>query len=174
MMDLYAHIRDIPDFPKPGILFKDITPLLKSPEAMMAVEEGFLKAFAGEGITAVAGIESRGFIFGIALARRLGVAFLPVRKAGKLPAATISHSYELEYGEDTIQIHEDAADKWDRVLIVDDLLATGGTAEATAALISKLGAEIVGLAFVIELSFLNGRARLAPHRVESLLTYTGE
>jgi len=170
-VDLYAHIRDVPDFPKPGILFKDITPLLKSPEAMLEVEERLLEAFRGAGVTLVAGIESRGFIFGTALARRLGVGFIPVRKAGKLPAATLSHSYALEYGEDTIQVHADAAGSWDRVLIVDDLLATGGTAEATVTLIEKLGAEIAGIAFVVELVFLGGRARLAPHRVESLLTY---
>ena len=173
-MELKNHIRDIPDFPKPGIVFKDITPLLDNPDAMAEVENQLVEAFAGERLTAVAGIESRGFIFGAMLARRLELGFVPIRKEGKLPAARITETYSLEYGEDVVEIHEDAVGKDDRVLIVDDLLATGGTAAASVRLIERAGAEVVGLAFVVELSFLEGRGKLEGHRVVSLLEYGSE
>jgi len=174
MVNLKDFIRNVPDFPKPGIVFRDITPLLASPEAMAAVEDGFVEAFADAPIDAVAGTESRGFIFATALARLLGVAFIPVRKAGKLPAATVSVSYTLEYGEDSLEIHADALGAGDRVLVVDDLLATGGTAAASAELVERIGGTVVGLAFVIELSFLGGRRRLEGRRVVSLVDYESE
>jgi adenine phosphoribosyltransferase len=173
-MDLKACIRDVPDFPKAGIVFRDITPLLRSPEAMAHVEDRLHEAFGNAGVTAVAGIESRGFIFGANLARRMGVAFIPIRKAGKLPAACISESYALEYGEATVEIHEDAARAGDRVLIVDDLLATGGTAAASVRLVERLGAEVAGLAFVVELTFLHGREPLAGQNIVSLVSYDAE
>jgi adenine phosphoribosyltransferase len=173
-MDLRKWIRDVPGFPKPGIVFKDITPMLGNPEAMAHVEERLHEEFVGSGFTAVAGIESRGFIFGALLARRAKVAFVPIRKEGKLPAATIAESYSLEYGEATVEIHQDAVGPQDRVLIVDDLLATGGTAAATVRLVRRLGAEVVGVAFVVELAFLEGRNALAGERVVSLITYDPE
>jgi adenine phosphoribosyltransferase len=173
-MDLKEHIRDVPDFPKPGIVFKDITPLLANPEAMVQVENWLAEAFAGERLTAIAGIESRGFIFAALLARRLGLGIVPIRKEGKLPAARLSETYSLEYGESVLEIHEDAVGESDRVLIVDDLLATGGTAAASARLIERVGAEVVGLAFVVELSFLEGRGKLEGRRVVSLLEYGSE
>ena len=171
-MNLKDHIRDIPDFPKSGILFRDITPLLQQPEAMAFIEDQFVEAVGAERITAIAGIESRGFIFGTALARRLELGFIPIRKPGKLPAASISESYSLEYGENVLELHEDAADKNDRVLIVDDLLATGGTAAASVKLVERLGATVAAVAFVVELSFLKGREQLAGHKVISLVDYT--
>jgi adenine phosphoribosyltransferase len=170
-VDLKAYIRDVPDFPKPGILFRDITPLLADPGAFAEVEGRLARAFAADGITAVAGIESRGFIFGMALARRFEVGFIPIRKEGKLPAGRLAETYALEYGEGVLEIHEDAAGSGDRVLIVDDLLATGGTAQAAAVLVERLGATVTGLGFVIELSFLKGRDKLPGRRVESLITY---
>jgi adenine phosphoribosyltransferase len=170
-MDLTRFIRDVPDFPKPGIVFKDITPLLKDRAAVDYVERTLAGAFRDAGVTTVAGIESRGFLFGMGVARELGVGFVPIRKAGKLPHETISHEYALEYGTAEQEIHLDAAGSGDRVLIVDDLLATGGTAEASARLIRKLGAQVAGFAFVIELAFLKGRERLEGHRVEALLVY---
>lgn len=173
-MDLKEWIRDVPGFPKPGIVFKDITPMLGNPEVMAYVEYRLHEEFADSGFTAVAGIESRGFIFGANLARRAGVPFIPVRKEGKLPAATIAESYTLEYGEATVEIHEDAVGSGGRVLIVDDLLATGGTAAATVRLVRRLGAEVVGLAFVVELVFLDGRKQLKGERVVSLIRYEGE
>ena len=169
-MDLKATLRDVPDFPKPGILFKDITPLLKHPAALKEVEDRLTAAFQDRGITAVLGIESRGFLFGVLLARRLGVGFVPVRKAGKLPADTIAESYALEYGEATLELHTDAVGPKDTVVIVDDLLATGGTAAASVRLARKLGATVAGVAFVIELTFLNGRAPLDGIPVTSLIT----
>jgi adenine phosphoribosyltransferase len=174
MLDLKKYIRDVPDFPKPGILFRDITPILRDPRAFAYVENRFVAEFVGERVTAVAGIESRGFLFGVGLAQRLGVGFFPVRKAGKLPAETISQSYALEYGEATVEIHADAVSDGDRVVVVDDLLATGGTAEASVQLIERAGGRIVGLGFVIELGFLNGRDRLRGHPVTSLVNYQGE
>jgi len=169
--DLQKFIRDVPDFPKPGILFKDITPLLHDPGAFRAAVDEIDRRFAGERVDRVVGIESRGFIFGAALAYKRGVSFVPVRKPGKLPHETDTVSYDLEYGSDSVEIHLDALDEGDRVLVVDDLIATGGTVEATCKLVEKLGAEIVGFAFLIELQALEGRARLGDHRVESLLTF---
>jgi adenine phosphoribosyltransferase len=173
-MDLKTRIRDVPDFPKPGIVFRDITPLLADPGALAVVESRLVEAFAGDRPTAVAGIESRGFIFGATLARRLGVGFVPVRKAGKLPWTRLSESYALEYGEGMLEMHADALRAGDRVVIVDDLLATGGTAAAAVRLIERLGATVSGLGFVIELSFLRGRAVLAGHRVTTLVDYGSE
>ncbi len=164
-------IRDVPDFPKPGILFKDITPLIGNPEGLSAVLNLLADPFRGRGVAAVAGMESRGFIFGVPTAERLGAGFVPIRKPGKLPYKTVSQSYELEYGTDKLEIHEDAVKAGDKVLIVDDLLATGGTAEAAVKLVRALGAEVVGVAFVIELGFLNGREKLAGLNVYSLLTF---
>jgi adenine phosphoribosyltransferase len=170
-IDLNAFIRDVPDFPKPGILFKDITPLLADSQAMQAVTDRFVEAFKDQNIKTIVGIESRGFLFGVPLALALGVGFVPIRKPGKLPAETIKETYELEYGTDTIEIHRDAVQEGDRVLIVDDLLATGGTAAAAGNIIKRLGGDLVGFAFLIELGFLKGRDKLAPHSILSLLTY---
>lgn len=153
-------IRDVPDFPKPGILFKDITPLLQSPAARKLAVEALAKQFEHQQIDAVAGIEARGFLFGVPLADALGVPFIPVRKAGKLPFERVSESYELEYGQATIEIHRDAVQAGQRVLIHDDLLATGGTCLAAARLLKKLGANPVGFSFLINLSFLNGAQRI--------------
>lgn len=170
-MDLKKHIREIPDFPKKGILFYDITTLLQSPEAVASVISSFEEKFKSAGVQSVVGIESRGFIFGILVAQKLGVPFVPVRKPGKLPAETVSASYELEYGTDSIEIHKDALADGEKVLIVDDLLATGGTAAATAELVEKLGAKVAGFAFVIELDFLNGRGKLDSYDILSLVNY---
>jgi adenine phosphoribosyltransferase len=164
-------IRDVPDFPKPGILFKDITPLIGDPAGLVAALDLLAAPFADAGVTAVAGMESRGFIFGVPVAERLGVGFVPVRKPGKLPAATVREEYELEYGTDSLELHQDALGTGDRVLVVDDLLATGGTAAATLRLVRSTGAEVVAAAFVIELAFLHGRERLGQTRVESLVVY---
>ena len=166
-----AAIRDVVDFPKPGIVFKDITPLLADPRAFNLCLDLFAERFDGEAFDAIAGIESRGFIFGAALASRMRRAFVPVRKPGKLPAETVRVSYELEYGSDSIEIHKDAIKPGERVLVVDDLLATGGTAAATAELISLVGGEVIAVAFVVELSFLAGRARLKDVPVFSLVSY---
>jgi len=159
-MDLEQYIRDVPDFPKPGIVFKDITPLLADPAALAEAVTQLVQPFALGGVDLVVGVESRGFIFGALAAQRLGVGFVPIRKPGKLPAETISESYELEYGTDSVEIHADAIPAGQKVLMVDDLLATGGTAEAACKLVKKLDGDIVGAAFVIELSFLPGRAKL--------------
>lgn len=164
-------IRDVPDFPKPGILFKDITPLIGDPEGLSAANNLLTDPFRGMGVTAVAGMESRGFIFGVPAAERLEVGFVPIRKPGKLPYKTVRQSYELEYGVDSLEIHADAVSKDDKVLIVDDLLATGGTAQASVKLVQSLGAEVVGVTFVIELGFLNGRDKLKDLNVRSLLTF---
>jgi adenine phosphoribosyltransferase len=168
---LKATIRDVPDFPKPGILFKDITPVLSDARLMQGVTDSLRERFAGERLDAIVGMESRGFIFGAPLAMALGAAFVPARKPGKLPYERISEEYALEYGTARLDMHVDAVAKGQRVLIVDDLIATGGTAAATARLVERLGAEVVGFAFVIELSFLDGRSVLAPHRVTSLVSY---
>lgn len=173
-MDLKAHIRSIPDFPKPGVLFRDITPLLALPAALAEVEEGLFRPWTARPPTAVVGIESRGFIFGVLLARRFGVKFVPLRKEGKLPWNRISERYALEYGEGVLEVHEDAVGKGDRVLIVDDLLATGGTAKAAARLIERLGAEVLGFGFVVELGFLRGRDKLGTYPVVSLVVYDRE
>ncbi len=168
---LRARIRDVPDFPKEGILFKDITPLLADVEAFRACVQLMTEAVGGAPVDAVIGIESRGFMFGAALADKLGVGFVPVRKPGKLPAATFRAEYELEYGSDAVEIHRDALARGDRVVVVDDLIATGGTAEATGKLVQQCGAEVAAFVFVINLVGLEGVAKLAPARVVSLLDY---
>lgn len=167
-------IRDIPDFPKPGIVFKDITPLLGNGPLFSRTIDILAERYRGQKIDTVLGIESRGFIVGAALAYKLGAGFCIVRKPGKLPYETHSATYDLEYGTDTLEIHVDAITNHARVLIADDLIATGGTAAATAQLVSKLGASVVECAFVIELAFLNGRERLKPHGVFSLVRYEAE
>jgi adenine phosphoribosyltransferase len=164
-------IREVPDFPKKGILFYDITTLLKDKLGYATLIDELSEHYIGKGIDLVLGMEARGFIFGPAVAYRLNAGFIPVRKPGKLPAATARYDYALEYGTNTLEIHKDAIQKGQRVIIVDDLLATGGTAEATTKLASSLGAEIVGLGFVIELDFLKGRDHLKQYDVFSLLHY---
>lgn len=168
---LKATIRDVPDFPKPGILFKDITPVLADAMLMRDVIGRLVETWRGDDIGAVVGMESRGFIFGAPLALSLGVPFVPARKPGKLPYHRISETYDLEYGTATLDMHVDAISKGQRVLIVDDLIATGGTALATAKLVERLGGTVAGFAFIIELSFLSGAAVLAPRQVRSILTY---
>ncbi len=171
-MDLVkARIREVPDFPKPGILFYDITPVLGDPEAFERIIDVLVEHHSGKGIEAVVGMESRGFIFGAPLALRMGLPFVPVRKVGKLPADTEKVSYSLEYGEATIEIHRDALAPGQKVLVVDDLLATGGTAVATLELIGRLGAEVAAIAFVIELDFLDGRSKLPADKIDSLIHY---
>lgn len=164
-------IRDIPDFPKPGIIFKDITPLVKDPATLRLTVHQLLHPFLGREITAVAGMEARGFIFGSLVAWELGIPFIPLRKPGKLPYDVQSVSYDLEYGSAELQVHIDAVDSNDKVLLVDDLLATGGTAKASCELIEKLGAQVVACAFVVELDFLGGRQCLKDYEVHSLLRY---
>jgi adenine phosphoribosyltransferase len=170
-MDLKAYIRDVPDFPKPGILFKDITPLLRAPEALEYTVGALAKPFRGDRVTIVAAIESRGFIFGSCVAQLLGAGFIPIRKPGKLPWTTRRNEYILEYGTDALEIHDDALTAHDRVLLIDDVLATGGTAAAASCLVQESGATLVGIAMVIELSFLNGRNKLNGISVHSLITY---
>jgi adenine phosphoribosyltransferase len=170
-MDLAKTIRDVPDFPKEGILFKDITTLLKDPAALKETIKRMLAYCRGKDIDLVAGIESRGFIFGVTLAYELGVGFVPIRKSGKLPADTISESYSLEYGSNTLEMHLDAVQPGQKVLVVDDLLATGGTAQASCKLIERLGGEVTGLLFVVELNFLNGRDHLAGQEVISIVAF---
>jgi adenine phosphoribosyltransferase len=165
-------VRDIPDYPKPGILFKDITTVLRQPELFRSVIDYFTLVARDQDIQYVVGIESRGFIFGAPLADRIGAGFVPVRKRGKLPGSVAQYEYDLEYGTDCIEIHDDAIEPGARVLLVDDLLATGGTAEAAAQLIRKVGGELIGAAFLIELSFLPGREKLASlPRVDALIQY---
>ena len=168
---LKSRIREVPDFPKPGINFYDITTLLRDPEGYKAAIESLSAPFAGAGIDIVVGIESRGFILGGAVADRLGAGFCPIRKPGKLPARTMRESFSLEYGTDSIEIHIDAIHPGQRVLVVDDVLATGGTARAAASLVKGLGGTLHGLAFLIELDFLNGREKLAGEQVTSVLHY---
>ena len=170
-IDLKSAIRDIPDFPKKGILFKDITTLLARGEIFQKAIDQLAAHYKSQKIERVVGIESRGFIFGAPVAYKLKAGVVPIRKKGKLPYKTISTTYELEYGTDTLEMHEDALKPGMRVLIVDDLLATGGTARATADLVQKSGAKIVGLAFLIELEFLKGRANLSPYDIHSLIKY---
>ena len=169
MERLHALLRDIPDFPKPGILFKDITPILGDPESMKIAIRHLSEPFTRSDITAVAGMEARGFIFGSLVAWELGVGFIPLRKPGKLPSEVKSIHYDLEYGSATLQIHADALNAHDRVLLVDDLLATGGTAKASCELIESLGAEVAACAFLVELSKLGGRNQLQDRRIHSLL-----
>jgi len=169
-MDLRRYVRDIPDFPKPGILFRDITPLLADGPALSWTVDHLAERYRGT-VDMVLGIESRGFLIGSALAYALGVGIAIVRKPGKLPAEKLSAEYDLEYGSDVLEIHRDAFGHTARVLIVDDLLATGGTASAAIELVTHLGGEIVECAFLIELAFLNGRQRLAPHPIYSILHF---
>ena len=169
--ELKDRIRSVPDFPKPGILFYDITTLLQDAKGLHAALDGLADPFENQGIDIVVGIESRGYIFGAAVADRLGVGFSPVRKPGKLPSRALRQTYALEYGTDALEIHHDAVAKGQRVLIVDDLLATGGTARATAELVKQLGGRVHALSFLIELTGLNGRDRLAGERVHTVLQY---
>jgi len=169
--DLRAKIREIPDFPKPGILFYDITTLLKDPAAYKGAIDRMLEPYRDDKIDLVVGMESRGFIFSSPMAYQLGAGLVPVRKLGKLPAETITVEYALEYGSNTLEIHRDAIQPGQRVLIVDDLLATGGTVRGTIDLVERLQGEVVGLGFLVELEFLKGRDRLQGHRVESVIRY---
>lgn len=168
---LKSKIRHVPDFPKPGILFYDITTLLLDPEGFRLAVDALAAPFLSGDIATVVGIESRGFIFGAAVADRLGAGFVPVRKVGKLPARTVRVSYDLEYGSDSLEVHADAIHQGQRVLVVDDLLATGGTAQATVSLLQGLGANVLGVSFLIELTFLQGRNRLDGHPVHVVLPY---
>jgi adenine phosphoribosyltransferase len=168
---LTRYIRDIPDWPKKGILFRDITPLLADPRAFPAGVKALCQPFKNAGVAYVAGIEARGFIFGAAVAAKLEAGFVPIRKKGKLPYLTESASYDLEYGTDSIEIHRDAVPGGAKVLLVDDLLATGGTMQAACRLMEKVGAEVVGIAFVIELTAIQGRKKLASHKVHALISY---
>ena len=172
-MDLYKYIRDIQDFPKPGIVFKDITPLLNDPDAFRASVDLFVEKHRGDGTNAsrIVGIESRGFIFAAAVSYALGTGLVLVRKAGKLPHKSISHTYDLEYGTDTLEIHEDAIEAGERVSIIDDLLATGGTLAATCQLVERLGGEVAGVGTLIELKDLKGRDKLGSRPYYSFLQY---
>lgn len=170
-MDLKKKIRNVQDFPKKGILFRDITPILKDPKAFAYVTEEFAKLFPSKSFDLIAGIESRGFLFGSALAIKTGKGLVVIRKQGKLPGDTTAKSYDIEYGSATMEIQTDAVKKGDRVLIIDDLLATGGTAEAAAALIEKRGAKVVGIGFVVELAALNGIDKLSKYNVKALVRY---
>ena len=170
-MDLKQHIRHVPDFPKAGILFYDITTLLRNAEGFAMTIEMLANPFVGQGIDVVVGIESRGFILGAAVAERIKAGFIPIRKPGKLPSKTLKESYALEYGTDALEMHEDAVERGQRVLIVDDVLATGGTASAAAQLVRKMGGDLHALAFLIELQFLNGKSKLAGEKVYSVLQY---
>ena len=169
MMDLRDYIRDVPDFPSPGILFRDITPLLASPEAFHQAVVAMAQPFRENPPEKVLGIEARGFMFGSAIARELGVGFVPVRKPGKLPRETFRVSYGLEYGKDSLEIHADACRPGERVLIADDVLATGGTAQAAGELADRLGAQVAGMTFFIELEALKGRSRLSSRHLHSVL-----
>ncbi len=171
MNDLKQQIRNVPDFPKPGILFYDITTLLRDPAGFRAALDAMAAPVAGERIDLVAGVESRGFIFAAALAERFGAGFVPIRKPGKLPARSVSVEYTLEYGSGTLEMHEDAVVAGQRVLIVDDLLATGGTARAACDLVTRCGGEVVAAGFLVELTFLHGRDRLRDQRVFSVVEY---
>lgn len=168
-MDLESYIRDIPDFPKEGVLFKDITPLLADPAAFHETIDRLAEGYASEGVTKVLGAEARGFILGGALAYRMGAGFVPARKPGKLPWNTTKATYDLEYGTDTLEMHDDAITLADVVLIIDDVLATGGTAAAKAELVRSTGATVAGFAFLMELDFLHGREKLGDMRIVSLI-----
>ncbi|MBN1553144.1 MAG: adenine phosphoribosyltransferase [Phycisphaerae bacterium] len=174
MMNIESYIRDVPDFPKKGIVFKDITPLLACPEAMKDTADALAAPFAGKGIDLVAGVEARGWIFGSLLAERLEAGFVPIRKPGKLPYKKISRTYGLEYGTNTIEIHTDAVQPGQSVLMVDDLLATGGTMSAACNLVKELGGTIAACTFVIELCFLPGREVLKEYEIHTLLEIQGE
>jgi adenine phosphoribosyltransferase len=168
---LKIKIRHVPDFPKAGILFYDITTLLRDPHGFRLAIDGLVAPFEEQAIDLVVGIESRGFILGAAVADRLGAGFVPVRKLGKLPSRTVRATYDLEYGTDSLEVHDDAIEKGQRVVIVDDLLATGGTASATVSMVRQMGADVQGLAFLIELVALNGRARLKGENLHVVLQY---
>lgn len=168
---LTDYVRDIPDFPREGILFRDVTPLLGNPEALITAIAALCEPFANQKIDYVAGIEARGFIFGSAVACKLGCGFVPIRKPGKLPYHTESATYDLEYGSDTMEIHRDAIEPGSRVLIVDDLLATGGTMAAACQLVEKLNGKITGLAFLIELTALAGREKLGDYPIHTVISY---
>jgi len=173
-VDLKELIRDIPDFPKPGIVFKDITPLLLDPNGLSLAVEYLTQPFRDQRVDVVVGAESRGFIFGTAVARNLSAGFVPIRKPGKLPSAVRSEEYELEYGTDRLEIHEDAIQRGERVLLIDDLLATGGTMAACCKLVEGLGGNIIGRGFLIELTFLAGRSKLGEYPIHSILSYDEE
>ena len=170
-IDLKDYIRDVPDFPKPGIMFRDITPLLSSPPAFSQCIDRFAEEYDGKGVDVIAAAEARGFIFAVPLAMRLNAAFVPVRKPGKLPFRTHSLEYELEYGTDCLEIHEDSIVAGQKVLIIDDLLATGGTVDACCRLVEQCGATVAGCGFLINLSFLNGSERLGDRNLFSILEY---
>jgi len=173
-MNFGSKIRTIPDFPKKGIMFKDITTVLKDSEAFAYCVDTLYEKYKNKGITKIVGIESRGFIVGAALAYRLGVGFVPIRKPGKLPSETIRQEYQLEYGTDAIEIHKDAISQGEKVLLHDDVLATGGTMEAACKMVEQLGGVIVGVSFLIELAFLNPRKKLSKYEIFSLISYDSE
>jgi len=170
-MDLSAYIRDVPDFPKAGVVFKDISPLLNDPLALQGACRALLEFVGDSKVDKVVGVDSRGFIFAPMLAEKLGAGFVPVRKAGKLPYGTLSQSYALEYGEETLEIHVDAIGKGERVLVHDDVLATGGTAAAVCQLVERLGGEVVQCNFLVEIKSLKGAKKLHPYPIKSLLSY---
>ncbi|HUV73341.1 MAG TPA: adenine phosphoribosyltransferase [Anaerolineae bacterium] len=170
-MDLAKMIRDVPDFPKEGIVFKDITTLIKDPQAFRKVIDILTEHYAGQQIDLVVAVEARGYIFGAPVAYKLGAGFVPVRKVGKLPAETVREEYELEYGTDSVEMHRDAVQPGQKVLIVDDLIATGGSAAATARLVERLGGDVVSIAFLIELGFLHGVEKLKEYDVFTIIEY---
>jgi adenine phosphoribosyltransferase len=170
-MDLKKHILDVPDFPKKGIVFKDITPLLADPKAFSATIEALAQPYLGKGVSVVAGIESRGFLLAAPLAQRLGAGFVPIRKKGKLPRQVHRAEYALEYGTDVVEAHMDAVSRGAKVALIDDVLATGGTARAALQLMDAMGADVLGVSFLIELGFLNGRSKLNGRTIHSVLTY---
>jgi adenine phosphoribosyltransferase len=170
-MDYKKHVREVPDFPKKGILFYDITTLLMDPKVFDSMINDMAEKARGMEITKIAAIESRGFIFGAPLAQKLGKPFIPVRKPGKLPYKTVKYEYTLEYGKDAVEIHADAVTKGDKVLLVDDLLATGGTMEAAANLVKECGGSVVGILFAIELEFLKGKQKLSQYKTDSIIKY---
>lgn len=170
-MNLKQHIRSVPDFPKKGILFYDITTLLRHPDGFTATIDSLSAPHVGKGIDVVVGIESRGFILGAAVAQRIGAGFVPIRKPGKLPSNVLKEIYDLEYGKDALEVHVDAVEKGQRVLVVDDVLATGGTAAAAVRLVKSLGGDLQGLTFLIELTFLNGKDKLQGENLFSVLQY---
>jgi adenine phosphoribosyltransferase len=170
-IDLKRYIRSIPDWPKKGILFRDITPLLADPKVFTAAVDALCADFTGAGIEYVAAVEARGFIFGAAVAEKLGAGFVPIRKKGKLPFETESITYDLEYGTDTLEVHSDAVENQAKVLMVDDLLATGGTMASACKLIEKIGGQVVGIVFLIELAALRGREKISYYNVKSILSY---
>ena len=171
MIDLKEYIREIPDWPKKGILFRDITTLLSNQRAFTAALDALCSDFSDAGVEYVAAVEARGFIFGAAVAAKLGAGFIPIRKKGKLPWKTESISYDLEYGTDTLEVHRDALSGRARVLMIDDLLATGGTMSAACRLIEKIGGDVIGIAFLLELAGLGGREKLADYKIKSIISY---